>query len=74
MITLVRMKTAVVIGAGIGGLATAVRLAAKGFRVDVFEKESYPGGKLAELRSDGFRFDLGPSLFTQPERVRSYFP
>ncbi len=73
MITLVRMKTAVVIGAGIGGLATAVRLAAKGFRVDVFEKESYPGGKLAELRSDGFRFDLGPSLFTQPERVDELF-
>jgi len=67
------MKTAAVIGAGIGGLATAIRLAAKGYQVDVFEKESYPGGKLAEIKTGGFRFDLGPSLFTQPERVDDLF-
>jgi len=62
-----------IIGAGIGGLATAIRLVAKGFVVDVFEKESQPGGKLMEIRKDGFRFDLGPSLFTQPERVEELF-
>jgi diapolycopene oxygenase len=67
------MKTAAVIGAGIGGLAASIRLASKGYRVDVFEKEAYPGGKLAELKLDGFRFDLGPSLFTQPERVEELF-
>ncbi len=67
------MKTAAVIGAGIGGLAISVRLAAKGYQVDVFEKESYPGGKLAELKSNGFRFDLGPSRLTQPERVEALF-
>jgi phytoene desaturase len=67
------MKTVAIIGAGIGGLATAIRLVAKGYLVDVFEKESYPGGKLAELRVGGFRFDLGPSLFTHPERVDDLF-
>ncbi len=67
------MKTAAVIGAGVGGLATAIRLAAKGYLVDVFEKESVAGGKLAELSAEGFRFDLGPSLFTQPERVEELF-
>jgi phytoene desaturase len=66
-------RTAAVIGAGIGGLAAAVRLKAMGYVVDVFEKETLPGGKLMELRRDGFRFDLGPSLFTQPERVEELF-
>jgi diapolycopene oxygenase len=67
------MKSAAIIGSGVAGLATAIRLVAQGFCVDVFEKESYPGGKLAELYLDGFRFDLGPSLFTQPERVEELF-
>jgi phytoene desaturase len=66
-------RKAAVIGAGIGGLATAIRLRAMGYLVDVFEKEPLPGGKLMELRRDGFRFDLGPSLFTQPERVEELF-
>jgi len=66
-------RTAAVIGAGIGGLATAIRLRAMGYVVDVFEKETLPGGKLMEMKRDGFRFDLGPSLFTQPERVEELF-
>lgn len=48
------------------GLATAIRLAAKGYQVRVFEQNSYPGGKLSELRLGAYRFDKGPSLFTMP--------
>ncbi len=50
-------------------MATAIRLAAKGHRVQVFEKNAYPGGKLSEIRLGGYRFDKGPSLFTLPELV-----
>ncbi|HAC25004.1 MAG TPA: phytoene desaturase, partial [Cytophagales bacterium] len=49
-------KTAVIIGSGVGGLATACRLASRGFRVAVVEANEYPGGKLTELSSSGFRF------------------
>lgn len=60
---------AIIIGAGIGGIATSIRLAKKGYEVDVFEQNSYPGGKLTAFEQDGFRFDAGPSLFTLPELV-----
>jgi phytoene desaturase len=53
-----------IIGAGIGGLATAARLAAKGYAVTVFEANSYPGGKLSSIQLGNYRFDAGPSLFT----------
>lgn len=66
------MKIAV-IGSGIGGLATAVRLAAKGHDVTVFETNDYPGGKIASLQLGGYRFDMGPSLFTMPENVTDLF-
>lgn len=62
-------KTVGIIGAGIGGLALAIRLANQGFKVTVFEKNSYPGGKLSELKLNGFRFDKGPSLFTMPSLI-----
>ncbi len=58
-----------VIGAGIGGLASAIRMAARGYSVTVFEKNAGPGGKIGELRQEGFRFDTGPSLFTLPHLV-----
>lgn len=60
---------AIVVGAGIGGIATAIRLAKKGYAVEVYEQNSYPGGKLTAFEQDGFRFDAGPSLFTLPELV-----
>ncbi len=59
----------IVIGAGIAGLASAIRLARRGFYVRVFEAGAGPGGKMAEIRSHGFRFDTGPSLFTLPHLV-----
>lgn len=67
------MKKAIIIGSGIAGLATSVRLAVKGYRVEVYEKNSYTGGKLTEIISNGFRFDAGPSLFTLPHQVDELF-
>jgi phytoene desaturase len=57
----------VVVGAGVGGLAAAVRLAAAGHRVTVHERAAEPGGKLAVYERDGYRFDTGPSLLTLPQ-------
>lgn len=59
-------KKAVVIGAGLGGLAAAARLARLGWQVQVFEAAEAPGGKAGNLEQDGFRFDTGPSLLTLP--------
>ena len=66
-------KKIAVIGAGIGGIAVAARLAAKGYEVDVFEKNERPGGKISEINHNGFRFDTGPSLFTLPQRVSELY-
>jgi len=63
------MKKAIVIGAGIGGLATALRLNHKGYHTTVFEANNYSGGKLHAIEQDRYRFDLGPSLFTLPHLV-----
>ncbi|MGQ9833583.1 MAG: phytoene desaturase family protein [Candidatus Villigracilaceae bacterium] len=59
--------TAIVIGAGIGGIATAARLAKNGYDVTVLEKESTPGGRCNQIVRDGHRFDIGPTLFLMPE-------
>jgi phytoene desaturase len=63
----------IVIGAGVAGIAVAIRLALKGHQVQVFEASAAPGGKLSELKSNGFRFDAGPSLFTMPQYVDELF-
>jgi phytoene desaturase len=57
---------AVVIGAGFGGLAAAVRLGARGYRVTVLEKLDAPGGRAYVFRQDGFTFDAGPTIVTAP--------
>ena len=67
------MKRVSVIGAGVGGLAIAIRLKIKGFDVQVFEAGSTYGGKVAETTSGGFRFDRGPSLLTMPEKIDELF-
>jgi phytoene desaturase len=66
-------RKALVIGSGIGGLAVSIRLAVLGYEVDVFEANAVPGGKLTEFTSGAYRFDAGPSLFTQPENIRELF-
>jgi phytoene desaturase len=63
----------VVIGAGIAGLAAAIRLAARGKEVVVYEKNRYPGGKIHAFEKQGYRFDAGPSLFTQPQQLVDLF-
>lgn len=60
------MAQVIVIGAGIGGLAAAIRLRVAGHEVDVLEANPYAGGKLSVIKAGGYRFDAGPSLFTQP--------
>ena len=62
-----RDNTALVIGAGIGGIATAARLARQGYDVTVVEKNARPGGRCDQLVRDGHRFDVGPTLFLMPE-------
>ncbi len=62
-----------IIGAGIAGLAAAIRMAARGHRVTVFERNEGPGGKLNSLEWKGFRWDTGPSLFTLPDLVEELF-
>ncbi len=59
--------TAIVIGAGIGGIAAAARLAKNGYDVTVLEKESTPGGRCNQIVRGGHRFDIGPTLFLMPE-------
>lgn len=67
------MPQAIVIGAGIGGIAAALRLRHKGYSVTVFEANPYAGGKLHALELEGYRFDLGPSLFTMPHLVTELY-
>ncbi len=60
------MGTAIVIGAGVGGIATAARLAKAGYSVTVVEKTGHAGGRASFIEKDGFYFDTGPSLFLMP--------
>lgn len=62
-----------IIGAGLGGLSSAIYLANAGFQVSVFEKNSYAGGKAGNLVKNGFRFDTGPSLLTMPFVFKEIF-
>lgn len=66
-------KKVIIIGAGIGGLASASLLANQGYDVTVFEKNSSPGGKMTQFVVDGYRFDTGPSLLTMPFILQKLF-
>lgn len=57
-------KSVLIVGAGIGGLATALRLAKKGYKVEIVEKNGQAGGRLNQIKKDGFTFDTGPSFFS----------
>lgn len=63
----------IVVGAGIGGLSAAIRLAVQGYSVQLFERQPTVGGKLNLLEMDGFSFDTGPSLITMPDVLRDLF-
>jgi 1-hydroxy-2-isopentenylcarotenoid 3,4-desaturase len=66
-------ETAVVVGAGIGGLATAILLARSGVKVTVCEKLDKPGGRMGWIEADGFAFDTGPSWFLMPDVFEHFF-
>src|SRR5436190_15763256 len=71
--TAAHQKKAIIIGSGVAGLATSIRLSVQGFAVTVYEKNNYPGGKITTFEKDGFHFDAGPSLFTQPKNIEELF-
>ena len=62
-----------IIGGGLGGLAAACTLAARGYAVTLFERNEWLGGKAAQLTSAGFRFDMGPTIVTIPSVLRRLF-
>ena len=68
-----RGEHVVVIGAGLGGLAAAVRLLAAGMDVTVLEGQPAPGGRAGRIRDGGYTFDTGPSLITMPEILDELF-
>ncbi|MEM9433402.1 MAG: phytoene desaturase [Pseudomonadota bacterium] len=65
-----KRPTALVIGAGLGGLAAAMRLGAKGYRVEVVDRLDMPGGRGSSISDAGYRFDLGPTIVTVPQVFR----
>jgi phytoene desaturase len=73
LLTKTRNLKVAIIGAGVAGLASAVRMACRGHEVDVYEANDYPGGKLSQFELNGYRFDAGPSLFTMPQYVEDLF-
>jgi phytoene desaturase len=66
-------KSAIIIGAGIGGIATAVYLSKNGYNVEIYEKNSSPGGRCGQLIRDGHRFDLGATMLMMPGIYRNIF-
>ena len=68
-----KAQRAAIIGSGVGGLATAVRLAHRGFEVTVYEQNQHPGGKVSPVTQDGFFWGFGASLFTYPELLDHVF-
>lgn len=67
------MKKAIIIGSGLGGLSTALRLSTAGYGVTVIEKYSQPGGRLNQLKRDGFTFDAGPSFMSMSYELDELF-
>ncbi len=67
-----KLKCAI-IGSGLGGIAASIRLSLMGFEVDVYEKNSCPGGKAGQVLGNGFRFDSGPSVLTMPFVLEELF-
>jgi phytoene desaturase len=66
-------KSVVIIGAGIGGIATSIYLAQKGYKVNIYEKNNMPGGRCGQLIHEGHRFDLGATMLLMPGVYREVF-
>lgn len=67
------MQRTIVIGAGLGGLSAAIRLAARGARVTVYDKNPQPGGRMSTVTAGDFTWDVGPTLIMMPEVLRELF-
>lgn len=67
------MKDVLIIGSGLGALASALRLSALGYRITILEKQTQPGGRLNRISLDGFRFDLGPSFMSMSYELDELF-
>ena len=61
-----KTKSVIIIGAGIGGIATAAHLAQRGLHVTIIEKNNRPGGRCDRFSREGHQFDAGPTLFVMP--------
>jgi phytoene desaturase len=70
---MIKEKSAIIIGAGIGGLSTSIFLARKGYKVDIFEKNMYPGGRCGQILREGHRFDIGATILLMPSIYRNVF-
>lgn len=66
-------KTAIIIGSGFGALSLAIRLQARGIKTTIFEKNAMAGGHAYQFKEKGYTFDMGPSLITEPDIIRSVF-
>lgn len=66
------IKNVIIAGAGLGGLTTALRLAKRGYQVDILEKNERAGGRLNQVKKDGFTFDTGPSFFSMSYEFREF--
>ncbi|MED5499727.1 MAG: NAD(P)-binding protein, partial [Pseudomonadota bacterium] len=67
------MKKTIVIGAGFGGLALAIRLQAAGIPTLLLESRDKPGGRAYVYEDEGFTFDAGPTVITDPSAIESLF-
>lgn len=67
------MKTAIIIGSGFGGLSLGIRLQAENWKVQIFEKNPFPGGHAQQYKKNGYTFDMGPSLITAPDIINRIF-
>jgi phytoene desaturase len=66
-------RKVLVVGAGVGGLSAAIRLQKAGYDVEIFEQEGMPGGKMHQIKTEGYTFDVGPTLVMMPSIYREVF-
>jgi len=67
------MKKVAIIGSGVAGLASAIRLKVNGYDVEIFEKNSIVGGRMSVIKKNGFSFDVGPTIVMMPEIYKEVF-